>query len=361
MSKEILDAIGQMATKSEIEATVAPVGEEVAELKSRLRDIEAKTSAGDLHGAIAEAKSIGEQFVESDEFKAIREGKATRSRIEVKAATNASALTWDQRLPGVVAAPRQDLSILDALPTLAANSHSLRYFREVLNGGNADVRADELAAFKETDYTLDEQTLDIQEVGHFTKLSGPMQEDNALVVSLINTRLPEQVAEKIQDQIVSGTGLNGQVKGLTHAENHVLFTPEPGDSSIESIRKAMAQAEAGKYNPQVLIMHPLDAAAFDLAKGTDGHFVAASVRDSNGARIWGLPIVKLTGIAQGSFMLVDTRYVSVVARNGMTIESSKSDGTDFQSNITTVRANQRVGLMVTRKEGVIYGQLESAA
>lgn len=367
MSKEILEAIGKMATKSEIETSVAPVTAEVGELKSaneelksRIREIEALQSQGDVNGAIEAAKSIGEQFVESDGFKAVVEGKSKSTRMEVKASTNSTAKTWDQRLPGVVAAPRQDLNILDALPRAATNSHSLTFLKEVLDAGNADVRADELTKFKETDYTFEEVTIPVSEVGHFTKMSGPMLEDNAMVASIINTRLPEQVTEKIQDQIVGGTGLSGQVKGLTHADNHIVFAPEAGDTSIESVRKALAQAEAANYKPTVLVMHPLDAADYDLAKGSDGHFLAAQVRDANGARIWGLPIVKSTSIAQGSFMLIDTRFVSVVARNGMTVESSKSDGDDFQSNITTVRANQRVTLMVSRKEGVIYGPLVAA-
>ncbi|ELA9391243.1 phage major capsid protein [Vibrio parahaemolyticus] len=367
MSKEILDAIGQMATKSEIEATVAPVNEAVAELKSqademrsRIREVEAKASAGDVRGAITEAKSIGEQIAESKSFTDVRDRKSNASTFEIKTVTNAGALTWDQRLPGLVSAPHDKLTILDALPSVPASSHTLTYQREVLDAGNADFRLDELANFNETDYTFDEQTLKLESVGHFVELTEVMMEDNAFISGWINTRLVQQVKERIQKAVISGTGLNGQPKGLTHADNHIVFTPEAGDSSIESIRKAMAQAEAANYNPTVLVMHPLDAAAFDLAKGTDGHFVAASVRDQNGAHIWGLPIVKSTGIAQGSFMLIDTDYVSVVYRNALEVDSSNSNGTNFISDKTTVKARQRVGLMVTRKEAVIYGALEAA-
>lgn len=368
MSQEmILEAIKELPTQAEIKSAIEPVSAEIVELKAandelktRLRDVEAKASA-EVRGPVVEAKSIGEQFIDSDEFKSIREGKSNSASMEIKTVTNASALTWDQRLPGIVTAPKESLSILDALPAAPASSHTLTYQREVLDNGNADFRLDELADFNETDYTFDEQTLKLESVGHYVELTEVMMEDNTFVSGWINSRLVQQVKEKIQREIVNGTGTGGKPKGLVHADNHVVFTPEAGDSSIESIRKAMAQAEAANYNPRVLVMHPLDAAAFDLAKGSDGHFVAASVRDSNGARIWGLPIVKSTGIAQGSFMLIDTDYVSVVYRNALEVESSNSNGTNFISDKTTVKARQRVGLMVTRKEGVIYGPLVAAA
>ncbi|HCH6797442.1 phage major capsid protein [Vibrio parahaemolyticus] len=367
MSKEILDAIGQMATKSEIEATVAPVNEAVAELKSqademrsRIREVEAKASAGDIRGAITEAKSIGEQFTESESFVAMAEGKSRSARVEVKASTNATGETYSQRLAGVVGKPVEKLTLLDVIPTATATSNAVDYVQENLITDGAAPRADELSAYGESGYTFETKSMPISDVGHFTKMSKNLMADNAAVTSFINGKMPYQVARKVQNQIVSGSGTAGELKGLTHVDNHIVFTPESGKTEFENIRLAIAAMESADLAPSFVVMHPEDVASLDLAKGSDGHLIAADARAVNPDVAWGVRIVKSKAVAKGKFIVVDASQITLWVRQGMSVETSNADQDDFTKGLVTVLATQRCALTVENKVGVIYGDLVAA-
>ncbi|WP_404764618.1 phage major capsid protein [Vibrio alginolyticus] len=366
MSQEILDAIGQMATKSEIEATVAPVSAEIVELKaandelkSRLREVEAKSAAG-VPSAPAQVKSLGEQFAESETFKAMAEGKSRNAQVEIKAATNATGETYSQRLAGVVGKPIESLTLLDVIPTATATSNAVDYVQELLISDNADVRADELSSYNPSGYTFETKSMPISDVGHFTKMSKNLMADNGAVASFINSKMPYQVARKVQNQLVSGTGASGQLKGLTHVDNHTVFNAVSGKTVFENIRLAKAQMESADLAPSFVILHPEDAAELDLAKGSDGHFIAADARAVNPDVAWGVRVVKSKAVGKGKFILVDATQITLWIREGMSVETSNSDADDFQKGLVTVLATQRCALTVENKSGVFYGDLVAA-
>ncbi|MBE5156682.1 phage major capsid protein [Vibrio parahaemolyticus] len=367
MSQEIMAAIKEMATKSEIEASVAPVSAELVELKaandelkSRLREVEAKSASGFVP-APTQVKSLGEQFAESENFKAMAEGKSRNAQIEIKAATNATGETYSQRLAGVVGKPVESLTLLDVIPTATATSNAVDYVQENLITDGADPRADELSAYGESDYTFETKSMPISDVGHFTKMSKNLMADNAAVASFINSKMPYQVARKVQGQIVSGTGAGGQLKGLTHVDNHIVFTPEAGKSEFENIRLVIAAMEAADLAPSFVLMHPEDVAALDLAKGSDGHFIAADARAVNPDIAWGVRVVKSKAVGKGKFIVVDATQITLWVRQGMSVETSNADQDDFTKGLVTVLATQRCALTVENKVGVIYGDLVAAA
>ncbi len=367
MSQEIMAAIKEMATKSEIEASVAPVSAELVELKaandelkSRLREVEAKSASGFVPAA-TQVKSLGEQFAESENFKAMAEGKSRNAQIEIKAATNATGETYSQRLAGVVGKPVESLTLLDVIPTATATSNAVDYVQENLITDGAAPRADELSAYGESDYTFETKSMPISDVGHFTKMSKNLMADNAAVASFINSKMPYQVARKVQGQIVSGTGAGGQLKGLTHVDNHIVFTPEAGKSEFENIRIVIAAMEAADLAPSFVLMHPEDVAALDLAKGSDGHFIAADARAVNPDVAWGVRVVKSKAVGKGKFIVVDATQITLWVRQGMSVETSNADQDDFTKGLVTVLATQRCALTVENKVGVIYGDLVAAA
>lgn len=367
MSQEIMAAIQEMATKSEIDQSVAPVSAEIVELKaandelkSRLREVEAKSASGFVP-AKAQVKSLGEKFTESDNFKAMAEGKSRNAQVEIKAATNATGETYSQRLAGVVGKPVESLTLLDIISTANATSNAVDYVQELLITDGAAPRADELSAYGESDYTFETKSMPISDVGHFTKMSKNLMADNGSVASFINGKMPYQVARKVQNQIVSGTGASGQLKGLTHVDNHTVFTPEAGKTVFENIRLAIAQMEAADLAPSFVILHPEDAAELDLAKGSDGHFIAADARAVNPDVAWGVRVIKSKAVGKGKFILVDSSQIRLWVREGMSVETSNSDADDFQKGLVTVLATQRCALTVENKSGVFYGDLVAAA
>ncbi|NAW95845.1 phage major capsid protein [Vibrio sp. V42_P2S4T144] len=367
MSQEIMAAIQEMATKSEIEQSVAPVSAEIVELKaandelkSRLREVEAKSASGFVP-AKAQVKSLGEQFADSTEFKHMAEGKSAVAKVEIKTSTNATSATYSQRLAGVVGKPVESLNLLDVIPTMPATSNSVEYTKELLITDGAAPRADELSAYGVSDYTFENLSMQISDVGHIRKMSKNLMDDNARVAAFINNKMPYQVARAVQNQIVSGTGTGGQLKGLTHVDNHTVFTPEAGKTIFDNVRLAKAQMKAAGLEATFIVLHPEDTAELDLTKGSDGHYIAADARAVNPNVAWGVRVIESSSIAKGKFLLVDAGEITLHVRQGIDIKMSDSDQDDFQKGLIAVRADQRCALTVENNVGVFYGDLVAAA
>lgn len=378
MSQEMMEMLGQLAKTTEVKAAAekadqvetkaAELSAELAEMKSareqdalRIKDLEAKASAPKADAPV-EVKSIGEQFVESAEFGAYSEAKSKVARVEVKATptTNTEANTYSQRLAGIVQKPTESLTILAAIPNASASSNSIDYVKENAWVNGAAPQAGEGAVKGESTFTTETVNTPVETIAHWTKMSKQMMEDNTAMVSFINQRMPHGVEKKINAQIISGSGASNELKGLTHTDNHTVYTAGAGSSMIDNLRLALADLEVFEHMPSFFVMHPKDVAALDLSAGTDGHFIAANARTYNAPTIWGVPIVKSQQIAEGKFMLIDSSQVTLWMRNSLALETTQFDQDDFTKNLVTVRAEQRCALTVYNKTGVIYGDLEGA-
>lgn len=372
MSKEILDAIAGMATKADIEAPIAEVKSSVGEVKSVVEEVKGSTDELSIRVKELEAKStkpqpkdefksIGKQFSESEAYKAVVEGKSKTARIEVKApTTNAEAQTYSQRLMGVVPKPLEGLNLLAVIPTGTATSNSIDYVRENTWVDGSAPQAGEGAVKGESTFDFETINTPVETVAHWTKMSKQMMQDNSAVVSFINQRMPYGVAKNIETQVITGTGLSNQLKGLTHVDNHTVYTPAAASGAFENLRRALADMEVLNHTPSYILMNPADVAELDLEAASDGHYIAADARTYNTPIAWGVPIVKTQAVAAGKFFIIDASQVTLWLRSGMEVESTQYDQDDFTKNLYTVRAEQRCALTVYNKTGVIYGDLVGA-
>jgi HK97 family phage major capsid protein len=65
--------------------------------------------------------------------------------------------------------------------------------------------------------------------------------------------------------------------------------------------------------------------------------------------VWGLRTVITPAIAAGTAVVGAWQAGAMLFRKGgITIDSTNSDASKFQSNITTIRAEERIGLAVFR-------------
>jgi HK97 family phage major capsid protein len=62
---------------------------------------------------------------------------------------------------------------------------------------------------------------------------------------------------------------------------------------------------------------------------------------------WGLPVVTTTSITRGTALTGDFRMgAQIFRRKGLTLATTNSDNNDFQLNLITIRAEQRMTLAV---------------
>jgi len=294
------------------------------EAKARLDDLEQKMARG---GSDAEhaAKSIGQQFVESEGFKSF-EGTgfsktAQRADMQVKAtltsATTAAAgsvgdAVQATRLPGIMPLPQRRLTVRDLLSQGRMDGSSLEYVKETGFNNNAAPVA-EGTAKPESDLQFDLVTTSAKVIAHWMKASRQILSDVSQLQSTIDQRLLYGLAYAEEQQLLNGSGTGQNLHGIIpQASAYAAPITLTGATSIDQMRLAMLQPALAEFPAtQAIAVDKFLTGAFKLG---------AQVFDRWDAR-------------------VETGYVN----------------DDFTKNLVTILAEERLALAVYRPEAFVYG------
>lgn len=353
--------------KTETKGKLDALTKQYDELYDRLQTVEQKGAAV---SSADEAKSLGEEFVESEAFKSMAEGRSSRARMEVKTAIiNATGqnqpLVQSDRLQGIYTTPNRVMTIRDVLPTSSTNSNLVEYTREASFTNNAGPQvggspeAYENVTKPESGITFSLINEPVVTLAHFIPVSKQVMADSASLTSHVNGRLMYGLKLKEETQLLSGTGSNHELNGLiTQATTFANESPEL-TNEIDIIRSAIKQAHVGEYRPDFLVLNPQDWFDIEIRKvgSGDDRYVVGNPRDMMGPNLWGLPVVVTNSITAGTFLLGSSMGCEIKDRQQAAVEASYEDSTNFQKNMVTVRAEERLALCVYRTEAFISGSL----
>ena len=352
---------GQVATgekvDNEIRAEVKTLSEK---FEASLTEIAQKMATAEHSESVN--LSAGAEFVKSAQFADLAARRTTSARIEVKNTVVADTTTTypDQR-PGVTPGNFLPITLRQQIPTINVTSNAVNSLRETTNTNNAAEVA-QAAAKPESVIEFAQYNVVIQTVAHFIKVSEQLLADAPALVSYIDTRLRDGLAQRIDRQLLLGDGTSPNLSGLTDAGNFVAFTATSGANLVESINKAKYQLWATGNAPDTVVVNPADWGAMELARegaGT-GAYLYGAPGTNGGASPFGVTIVMSNHMTAGQFLIGNLRgSATIFQRQGATVEMGFVND-DFTKNLVTIRAEERLGLAVDRPAALRYGPITAA-
>jgi len=338
-------------------------------LTEQVAELEQKMARGG-RGGEERAKSLGEQFVDSDGFKAFQDASFSKSArgADMKVKATLTSLTTDAagsvgdgvaptRLPGVLPLPQRRLTVRDLISTGQMDGNSLEYVKET-GFTNSAAPVAEGALKPGSDIKLDLVTTSAKVIAHWMKASKQVLSDIAQLRSIIDQRLLYGLSYVEETQILNGDGTGQNLHGIIPQATaySAAFTPTDG-TAIDTIRLAALQASLAEYPATGIVMHPTDWARVELTKDAGGNYIIGNPQGNLSPTLWGLPVVATQAIAAdkvlvGAFQLGAQLFDRWDAR----IETGYVDD-DFIRNLVTILAEERVALAVYRPEAFIYADL----
>lgn len=312
-----------------------------------------------------------------------------------------------QFLPGIVDLRFYQNVIAGLFSSIAVDSPVVTYLVESSWTNNAAKTAEGATKPTSTN-TIGRLTEQVGKIANLIRVTDEMIQDAPYFWSLVQKRLPEGVQRQEEVQLLAGSGypgVNGLLNrttgftqgtaGLTAVTNLSIpaaSTPGAGTSSatIASVTPGRqikgtgttgtaptaVQIAEGVYaglndirfstffEPDAILFNPADWATVRLAKDNQGQYLGGSFFGTNygqaqnvpaggavdpGLSLWGKRVVTTPVIPSGYILLgAFNQGGSVLRRGGLTVESTNTNGTDFEQNQWTVRAEERVGLLVER-------------
>lgn len=339
-----------------------------SEIAGRILSLEQKLSANENGGVGQGEKSLGARFAEADQVVAWRKnGGMGKVKMAVKAITSittgagsAGDLIVPQRLPGIISDPNRPMTLRALLSVGRTTSSSIEYVRET-GFTNAAAMVAEGTTKPESSIEFNLATAPIRTMAHWVQASKQILDDVPQLESYINTRLRYGLELVEEDQLLSGDGAGQNLLGLVpQSTDYDASFSQPGDTRIDTVRRAINQVRKSEYRADAIVLHPDDWTEIELTKTTEGAYVWANPRGLLGPTLWGLPVVDTTAVEPGEFLVGAFRLAAQIwDREDANVQASEEDRDNFIKNMITIRAEERLGLAVYRPEALVYGDFDT--
>lgn len=337
---------------------------------ARLLDLEQKILAGRLGGGGNAQKSLGQQVIESDQFKQFVQqvgtsGQIRKSMMPFEFKTIISNLVgsggagvFPEFLPTPVIPPFQPLTMRDLLDVGTTESNLIEWVKETLFT-NAAAMVSEGAVKPQSDITYDRVSVPVRTVAHWIKASKQILADFKQLMTLINGRLTFGLKLKEENQILFGDGTGDNLLGLVpQASAYSGIGAKNTDTRIDVIRHAMLQVTLAFYPSTGIVMSPTDWHDLELTKDSFGRYMIASPSQSTPGMLWGLPVVQAFSMQAGDFMVGAFKLAATLFdREQAQILVSNEDQDNFVRNMVTVLCEERLALAVSRPAAIVYGAI----
>lgn len=371
------DALGKAKAGETLSNTIKETADEALTkmngFKAQMDDLEQKLSRGGA--GEGEAKSIGEQFTDSDGFKAFADSgfskgvgradlsiKATLTSATTNAAGSVGAAVQTARLPGILEIPQRRLTVRDLITPGRMDGNSLEYVKETgFNNAAAPVAEGSLKPSSDIQFSL--VTTSAKVIAHWMKASRQILSDVAQLRSTIDQRLLYGLAYAEEQQLLNGDGTGQNLNGIIpQATDFAAPTGAAAPTqTLDVLRLAMLQAALAEFPATGHVLHPTDWASLELLKDADGRYIIGNPQGTTQPTLWGLPVVATQAIAQGNFLTGAFRLgAQLFDRWDARVETGYVND-DFIRNLVTILAEERLALAVYRPEAFIYGSTTVAS
>jgi HK97 family phage major capsid protein len=342
----------------------------LAGLKATLAEVEQKMSRG--FGGDEPAKSLGEQFTESDQFKAFqatnfaKQGsaslhlKATLTTLTSNAAGSVGDGVQATRLPGVIEVPQRRMTIRDLVAPGRMDGNTLEYVVEVGStasvGGGAGMVA-EGGVKPETDTQLDLRTVTARVIAANMKASRQALDDVSFLRSMIDQRLLHKLAFREELQMLAGDNTGQNLHGIIPqaAAFSAPHAVTPSATAIDRIRLAILQVALEEYPASGIVLHPTDWSKIETTKNAGGDYIIGNPQGNLSPTLWGLPVVATQAITANTFLVGAFRLgAQVFDRWDARVETGYVND-DFTRNLVTILGEQRLAFAVYRPTAFVTG------
>lgn len=354
--------------ENETKAAIEKLSATATELTDKCLNLERKLAAGYEEQKAEKIETAGEVLVKSEAFKAMAAGQSKFARVELKTAiVNATGqnqpLVPDMRVPGIVANPNRVLTIRDVLPVGRTSSNLIQFAKENVFTNNAGPQYSspnrENVTKPESGITFTLANAPVVTLAHWIPVSRQVLDDAPQLQSYVNGRLMYGLKLEEEDQLLNGDGTGSNISGILDSGNYTAYNrTTTGDTAIDTLRRAITQAQLSEYMVDTIILNPADWEQIELTKSTDGQYIMANPAVMAGPQLWGRRVIATNSITANTFLVgAFAMGAQIWDRMDASVQISYEDGDNFKKNMATLLAEERLALTVYRPAAFISGSI----
>jgi len=333
---------GVKEAKDEFEVQLKAIQDHADKLDVKLQEKAKKDiSKGDNIKA-----AITENF---KDIKDVRKGNA----VQVKAVGDmtTSSLSGDEPRDynfDVVMFPSQKVNVSDLVGNVNINGGTYTYTREVTGEGSISTQT-EGSSKTQIDYDFLNVDVSTDFIAGFARYSKKMKNNLPYLESFIPQALRRDYFK------AENAAFNTVLAAAATASSEIIT----GSTKAGMLVNEMSKLEDTNNDVNVMVVRPSDY--YDILK-TPKDDLAAIVSFENGIlRVNGIQLVKATWLAANKYYVGDWSRINKINTEGLSLEFSDVEGTNFVKNNITARIESQTALAVEQPTAIIYGDFTATA
>lgn len=252
------------------------------------------------------------------------------------------------RIPVLITPGEMAPTVASLFPQGNTSQQSIPYMEETL-ATNAAAETAEGAEKPEAALEFDEKTSPVRKIAVFLPVTDELFDDVPAMRSYVENRLRTFVRQREDGQLLNGNGSGVNLRGILNTSG-IQTQAKGADPTPDAIYKAITKiAVNGFLDASGVVMHPNDWQEIRLLRTADGIYIWGNPSEAGPERIWGLPIVKTTRIAEGTGLVGAFRDGGqIFRRSEIAFAVSDSHSDFFRKNLLALRAEERLALVIFR-------------
>lgn len=393
---ETTNEIKELVAKQDLELkqygeTTEKTGAQIKEATKRIDDIQAELKSaqsrldefekanGRLFGGDNSVKSLGQAFVQSQEFKNYNPSSQGRSEaVGVKSffqktLTGAPLgnvpgyLYQPGRVPGILAPAERVERVRDLMNVIPTSQGAIEFVRETGFINEADAVPEFVAGSEgnkpRSGLSFSLESASMKTVAHWLPVTRQILADAQGLQGYIDSRLVYGLKIAEDQQLLYGDGLNQNLQGIMTCPGVQQYNWSQGvvgDSKLDAIRRAMTLARLAEYPVTGLVLNPSDWEDIELLKGDDGHYIWINVNSGGQQVLFKVPVIESSAIMQGDFLTGAFAMAATLwDREDASIQISDSHEDFFTKNLIAIRAEERLCTTIYRPEAFVVGNFDN--
>lgn len=360
--------------------------------------VAAAAAAGQALSQNYGAKTLGQLFLDSQEFKALNGGRNGANMPSPFTLTSADVTggNWGKKdvytgLPttsvtrvsidnfgalerdAMVIPPMRTRRVRDLFPTRTTSAAVIEYFRMIgfTTPGTTAVNAASPVAERvgsafglkpQSSMVFEGHQAPVRTLAHWEAAHRNVLADEPQLRSIIDNELLYGLRLQEDYQILQGDGTGENLLGVLNTSGVQSYNHTPGsggvpstDTKADAIRRAATLAFLAYYEPSGVVMHPNDWEDIELTKNSQGTYLfSVSMQVGGEARIWRMPIVDTPAMPEGTALVgAFGSGAQLYDREQATIRISEQHADFFVRNAIVILAEERLALAVKRPESFV--------
>lgn len=363
----------ESSLKSEISNLTNDYNDKFEAATKRMDAIEME-SKKTLSGATVKTfKGALESALKDGAIEAMIKGNSHAARFELKSSDMTMANTFtgvvagETVIPDVKFDPSRAVHIRSLIPNGTTDAQTIRFPKESAYTDNAAATA-QGSTLGQSDFDITATSVNVEKIGTFMRITEEMLADTPQLTSYLSARVPSKVLSKEDEEILSGDGSSPNLSGLR--TDGTAFTTSSGGQFYQAIESAneydvlivaLNQLALVNYQADSIIVNPTDFHKIVLLKSTANEYLKNQVIQGIQPAINGVPITLSTAMPAGKFLVGNLAQATQLwIRDGLGVEFSREDSTNFRDGFVTVRAQERAALTTYQPNAIVQGTFSTA-